>query len=170
MLSISQRFPWFGKLSDQGKVAAKEAASLAEMYEMRKIEVVRQVKLAYYDLAYIDRAIQITEQDKDLLGLYETLAQARYAQGTGLQQAVVKLQAEITRDLNRLEVLHRQRVDAEAALDTLQDKPPETPIPRITLGARPEVEIDLERLYAASCVRKSERRFFKSRRTRRGFT
>ena len=149
MLSISQRFPWFGKLSDQGKVAAKEAASWAEMYEMRKIEVVRQVKLAYYDLAYIDRAIRITEQDKDLLGLYETLAQARYAQGTGLQQAVVKLQAEITRDLNRLEVLHRQRVDAEAALDTLQDKPPETPIPRITLGARPEVEIDLERLYAA---------------------
>lgn len=108
MLSISQRFPWFGKLSDRGKVAAKEAAALEQLYEAEKAELLRRVKLSYFDLAYIDRAVRIVSEDLELLRHFETLAQARYAQGAGLQQAVVKLQAEITLDLNRLEVLHRQ--------------------------------------------------------------
>jgi outer membrane protein TolC len=147
MLSISQRFPWFGKLSDRGKVAAKEAAALEQMYEAKRAEIVRQVKLAYFDLAYIDRAIRITEEDLSLLRHFETLAQARYSQGVGLQQAVVKLQAEITRDLNRLEVFRRQRTDAEAALNTLLDQPPETPIAQVLLPAAPTVAIDWQKLY-----------------------
>lgn len=148
MLSISQRFPWFGKLDDQGKVAAKEADAMRELYEAQKAEIVRQVKLAYYDLGYLDRAIVITQEDQGLLGNYETLAEARYAQGAGLQQAVVKIQAEITRDRNRLEILRRQRVDAEAALNRLRDRTPETPISQIPQGARPEVELELDKLYA----------------------
>ena len=51
LVSLSQRFPWFGKLSDQGKIAAKEAAVRSELYQARRAEVVRQVKLAYHDLA-----------------------------------------------------------------------------------------------------------------------
>jgi len=148
MLSLPQRLPWFGKLSDQGQVAAKEAESLRELYEAQRAEIVRQIKLAYYDLGVIDRAISITKEDQGLLENYETLAQARYAQGTGLQQAVVKIQAEITRVRNRLEVLRRQRVDAESALNRLMDRPPETPMLPISLGARPVAEIPLEELYA----------------------
>ena len=147
MLSISQRFPWFGKLSDRGKVAAKEAAALEQMCEAKRAEIVRQVKLAYFDLAYVDRAIRITEEDLSLLRHFETLAQARYSQGVGLQQAVVKLQAEITRDLNRLEVFRRQRTDAEAALNTLLDQPPETPAAQVLLPAAPTVAIDWQKLY-----------------------
>ena len=156
MLSISQRFPWFGKLDDQGKVAAKEADAMREMYEAQKAEVVRQAKLAYYDLGYLDRAIAITQEDQGLLENFETLAEAHYAQGTGLQQAVVKLQAEITRDRNRLEILRRMRVDAEAALNRLLDHPPETPVSAINLGSRPVVDLQLEKLYAVSRDRKPE--------------
>jgi hypothetical protein len=44
----------------------------------------------------------------------------------------VKLQADITRALSRLEELRMQRVDAEATLNELMDRPPETPIESIT--------------------------------------
>ncbi len=148
IVSLSQRFPWFGKLSDQGKVAAKHAAALAELHEASKLEVVRQVKLAYYDLSYIDRAITITQEDELLLRHYEQLAQARYSQGVGLQQGIVKLQAEITRDLNRLTILRRQRVDAEAVLNTLRDYPAETPVASVEFPRHLEVKINLSRLYA----------------------
>ena len=149
VLSLSQRFPWFGKLSDRGKVAAKHAAGLAELHEASKAEVVRQVKLAYYDLSYIDRAITITREDELLLRHYEQLAQARYSQGVGLQQGIVKLQAEITRDLNRLTILKRQRVDAEAVLNTLRDYPAETPVSLVEFPERPKVQVNLSRLYAS---------------------
>jgi hypothetical protein len=73
MVSISQQFPWFGKLGDKEKVAAKEAAIQKEQFDVRRAEVARQVKLAYYDLAYTDRAISITEEDLAVLRHYETL-------------------------------------------------------------------------------------------------
>ncbi len=149
VLSLSQRFPWFGKLSDQGKVAAKQAAVVAELHEASKAEVVRQVKLAYYDLSYIDRATIITQEDELLLRHYERLAQARYSQGVGLQQGIVKLQAEITRNLNRLRILRRQRVDAEAVLNTLRDQPAETPVALAEFPQRPKVKINFSRLYAS---------------------
>jgi outer membrane protein TolC len=147
MMSISQDFPWFGKLAEKGKVAAKEAEMERQARETLRAEIIRQVKLAYFDLAYIDRAIAITGEDRDLLGHFETLAQAQYSQGTGLQQEVLKLQAEITRDQNRLEEFRRQRVDAEAALNTLLDRPPDTPIAPVELQLLLVDEMDLETLY-----------------------
>ena len=102
MLSLSQKFPWFGKLSDKEKIAAKEAAVYGYLHEARKADVIQKLKLAYYSLGYIDQGLDITEEDMSVLEHYETLARARYEQGVGLQQAVVKLQAEITRDQNRL--------------------------------------------------------------------
>ena len=156
MLSFSQTFPWFGKLSDSEKVAAKEAEAMREMFEAQKAETVRQVKLAYYDLAYVDRAISITQEDQLLLEHYEKLAEAHYAQGVGLQQAVIKLQAEITRDRNRLEQLRRQRVDAEAALNALLNRPVQSPVPEVVLKNRPEAEADFPRLYETARQRRPE--------------
>ncbi len=146
VLTLSQRFPWFGKLSDKEKIAAKEAAAFREQHEAQKDEVIRQLKLVYYDLAYIDRAIRIAEEDQALLEHYETLAQARYAQGVGLQQAVIRLQAEITRVHNRLEHLRSQRVSAEASLNTLLDLPARSPVGGIVLETRPGVEIHFDAL------------------------
>jgi cobalt-zinc-cadmium efflux system outer membrane protein len=123
VVSLSQKFPWFGKLSDQGKIVAKQAAVRDELYQARRAEVIRQIKLAYYDIGYIDRALAITHEEEELLKHYEALAQARYSQGAGLQQGVVKLQVEITRMLNRRQEFARQRVDAEAVLNLLRDRP-----------------------------------------------
>jgi outer membrane protein TolC len=156
MLTLSQQFPWFGKLSDKEKIAAKEAAMVREHYEAQRAEIVRQVKLAYYSLSYVDRAIAVTEEDLGLLRHFEVLAQARYQQGVGLQQAVVKLQTEITRDLNRLEELRSRRVDAEAILNTLMDRPARSPIATVTLSSRPAAPIDYDALYEIARQRRPE--------------
>ncbi len=146
-ISLSQKLPWFGKLSDSEKIAAKEAAGYRYLYEANKAEVVRKLKLAYYSLAYIDRALDITREDLSVLEHYETLARARYEQGVGLQQGVVKLQAEITRDRNRLEELGKQRVDLESALNSLRDFPADSPVDKVFLTGISEVRIDRDELY-----------------------
>ncbi len=146
-LSLSQNLPWFGKLSDKEKIAAKEAAAFRSLHEAQKAEIIRQVRLAYYSLGYIDRAIDITNEDISVLERFESLARARYQQGVGLQQAVVKLQAEITRDQSRLEELKRQRVDLEAILNSLRDLPSDSPIDKVPQEGRPKVNISLDYLY-----------------------
>lgn len=146
-ITLSQQFPWFGTLGMREQVAAKEAASYRQQYEAAKDEVVRQVKTAYYSLTFIDLALDINDEERLLLDHYEKLAEARYQQGAGLQQAAVKLQAEITRVQSRLEELKSRRVDAEASLNTLMNRPAETPVARVKLPPVPAVAIDYRQLY-----------------------
>ena len=146
MMTLSQRFPWFSKLRNREQVAAKQALVLRERHEAQRAELIRQVKTAYFRLAYLDRVITITQEDQSILEHYETLAQARYAQGVGLLQGVVKLQAQITRAQIRLQLLQSQRVDAEAELNRLRDLPAATPIKPVTLPGRPIASVDFDKL------------------------
>ncbi len=146
-ITFSQQFPWFGTLSLREQVAAKEAAIAREQYEGARDDVIRQLKTAYYSLAYIDLALDINEQERLLLEHYEKLAQARYQQGVGLQQAVVKLQAEITRVQNRLDALRSRRVDAEAVVNSLRNAPPSETVPKVSLPPVPPAPVEYNRLY-----------------------
>lgn len=155
-LSLSQAFPWFGTLSDRREIAAAESAIAGESHAQRRAEIVRQVKLAYYDLAYIDEALRITEEEEQLLLHYEALAQARYSQGFGQQQEVVKLQAEVTRVLNRRQELMRQRTDLEAILNILVNRPVHETVATVEIDARPVPLADDERLQATGLGERPE--------------
>ena len=147
-LAVTQRVPWFGKRADRAEATTVRADIQRELVTARRAEVVRQVKVAYYELGYLDRAIAITVQERELLEHYESLARARYSQGVGLQQAVVKLQAEITRVLNRRQELTRQRIGVESRLNALRDRPSHLGIADVDLGERPTVGVDHDRLLA----------------------
>jgi len=167
---LSQAFPWFGKLKLHGKVATQEALSLFELYRATQQEIVVQVKRAFYDFAYVDAAIAITREEQSLLEHYEELAQTRYATGQGLQHAVIKIQAEITRVLNRLDILAQQRTSLEARLNTLMDRPPQSALPPAGVLRLPEVDLDLEQLYRLGDqnrqeLKAAEKRIERSERT-----
>jgi len=147
-VSLSQAFPWFGTLDLRGQVALREAAATYQLYQARQREVIARVKAAFYDLAYVDSAIDISEEERLMLEHYEQLAQARYATGQGLQQAVIKTQAEITKVVDRLQILHQQRTSLAARLNTLLTRPPHQGLAPIGHLDIPDVELDLEELYA----------------------
>ena len=162
-VSLSQAFPWFGTLADRRHIAAAESAIRNESYAEQRAETVRQVKLAYYDLAYLDEALRITEEEEQLLLHYEALAQARYSQGFGQQQEVVKLQAEVTRVLNRRQQLLRQRTDLEAILNILVNRPVDVTVAAVDIGVRPAVRIDDERMHATGLGARPEVRAARQR-------
>ncbi len=162
-VSVSQALPWFGTLADRREIAASESAVRAESYAEQRAETVRQVKLVYYDLAYLDEALRITEEEEQLLLHYEALAQARYSQGFGQQQEVVKLQAEVTRVLNRRQQLLRQRTDLEAILNILVNYPVDATVATVAIGARPAVLFDDERMHATGLGARPEVRAARQR-------
>ena len=146
MVSLSQRFPWFGKLKDREQVSMQQSMVLREQHRAREAELVRRVKDAYFSLAYLDRVIEITQEDESILEHYESLAQARYAQGAGSLQGVIKLQAQMTRAQHRLQLLQSRRVDVEAELNGLLDRPAETPVGSVPLPSLPPHSSDIEEL------------------------
>ena len=155
-LGLSQKFPWFGKLDAKGEMALRDALAAAEQYQARIRDIVASVKRAYYDLAYLDAALRITREDKELLKHFEEIARARYSTGKGIQQAVIKIQAEITRDDDRLFLLEQQRKSVAANLNTLMDRPPDEPIPTLAGLSIPRVELKIEELYAIGRTNRHE--------------
>ncbi len=147
-LMLSQRFPWFGKLDLKGKVALREASAIFNQRRALDRKIVAGVKDAFYDLSYYDLATAITREEQVLLQHYEQLAQTRYASGQGLQQGVIKIQAEITKTLNRLEILSQQRISAAARLNTLRNRSPQELVGPADPVELPAVDLDLEELYA----------------------
>jgi outer membrane protein TolC len=141
-VTLTQTFPWFGTLKLRGQVALLEATALHHDYEAVRQDVVTRVKHTYYDLGYVDAALGLAREEQSLLAHYETLASARYATGAGLQQAVIRLQAEITRVVDRRHQLERRRATLAAHLNTLRDRPPEEPVSAVPPLTRPAVELD----------------------------
>ena len=146
-VTLSQSFPWFGTLELRGRVALLEATALYHRYQATRRDIVADVKRTYYDLAHVDADLDLAREEQSLLEHYETLARARYATGDGLQQAVIRLQAEIARVVDRRYLLERRRAALAAHLNTALDRPAEQLVPPAPPLARPAVDVDREELY-----------------------
>jgi cobalt-zinc-cadmium efflux system outer membrane protein len=160
-LTISQRFPWFGKLDLQGKIAVREASARYEQYRAYERQLAARVKDAFYELGYLDRSIEIAGEEQLVLEYYEQLAETRYATGGGLQHEVIKVQTEITKILDRLEILSEQRDTVVSRLNTLRSRRPEEPIPPprpVGPAELPTFMLDLERLYGMGEANRPELR------------
>jgi len=158
-VTLGQVFPWFGKLDVRGQMATEEAAAAFETWQARQRDVIVQVKAAFYNLGYVDTAIAVSQEEQSILEHYERLAQDRYASGAGLQQAVIKVQAELTRILSRLYMLRQQRQTLAARLNTLIDRAPEAPVPPVQLAEPPFGEgatLDLAELFATGEANRHE--------------
>ena len=148
VVNVNQTLPWFGKRDLKGKIAFKEASSQHQIYRTLERAVIADVKRTFYELGYLDRALEITQSEQSLLTHYERLAESRYSIGQGLQTAVIKIQAEITRTINRLELLQQQRRTLAARLNTLMDQTPELPLPATQKAALPRPDLNPVELYA----------------------
>ncbi len=137
VVAISQSFPWFGKLDLAGQAALEEAASQYHVFQALRKDLVAELKSVYYDLCYIDKALSVADEEKFLLEHYERLSESRYASGQGLQQAVIKLQAELAMVDNRTLGLRQQRAVLAARLNTLLGTSPDSPPPPVEWAALP---------------------------------
>jgi outer membrane protein TolC len=158
MVALSQRFPWFGKLGLREQAALYGAASAWAEVAARELSLVTETRRLAYELSFLDAWQDILDDDRETLERYEELARSRYATGFGLEQAVIKLQAEITRlDTRRLQLADR-RSEATAALNALRDRSPVAPLPVVTLpvATEPVLAGDLEALSARAVASRPE--------------
>jgi cobalt-zinc-cadmium efflux system outer membrane protein len=135
MASLSQRFPWFGKVSLREQATLQQAKALEAGVAAQRLSLVTEVRRLFYEIAFLDVYRSVVETDRQTLVHFEELARTRYASGVGIEQGVIKIQAEITRDDNRLLDIATRRAAMAAALNALRDRPPESPIPPLALPA-----------------------------------
>jgi outer membrane protein TolC len=130
MLSFSQEIPFPGKLSLKGDMARMAAESELWSYEQTRLNVLAEVKDAYFELSYLTKAIEILQKNKDLLEKFTRIAEARYAVGKGIQQDVLKAQVEVSKIIEQLTMMDQRRQAAEARLNSLLYRDPQSPLGR----------------------------------------
>lgn len=119
MVSIMQNLPFPGKLSLRKDVAVKEMEMINAELDNLKRELIRDTKLAYYDLCFTGISIELTKKNKGLLENFIKIAEAKYSVGKGIQQDVIKAQVELSRLIQELIVLEKERERLHALLSSL---------------------------------------------------
>ncbi|MEW6127493.1 MAG: TolC family protein [Acidobacteriota bacterium] len=118
-ISLSQEFPLWGKRELKGKMASMNAEAEWWSYEQTRLNVVAEIKDVYFELFYLDKAIEVVTGNKALLGKFAKIAEARYAVGKGIQQDVLKAQVEISKLIEQQTILEQRRQIATGRMNSL---------------------------------------------------
>ena len=94
-LSFSQSFPYPGTLDAAGEVVKKAIEIERVKYEQVIRDLIVALKLSYHELAYLQRAIELTQQNHELVASILTIATARYAEGKATLNDVLKAQSQL---------------------------------------------------------------------------
>lgn len=124
-LGVMQWVPFPGKLSLLGKIAGKRAEAVSEEYRATLLNVIAGLKTAFFDYYYIKKSIETVNNTIELLKKLEKTAKIRYEVGKGIQQDVWKAQLEISRLLERLEVLTQLEGSTVARINSILNRPPD---------------------------------------------
>ena len=116
MLGLSQKFPFPGKRDLRQAVAAKDAESVAYAYQETLNRVLRDVRVAYFELAFVVESTRLVEKNKQVLEQFLKISESRYAVGQGNQADVLKAQTQLSRMADELIRLGRERRVIEAEL------------------------------------------------------
>lgn len=155
-MMVSQEVPWFGKLATKA-AAAEEAVNAARaQLAATELQTIEAVKLAYYDLYFVQQSIRITEQDRQFLADIVEIAESLYRTGKTSQQDVLRLQAELSNVDGELIRMRQMQASAQAELAETLHISPETPLASIADLPAQDLPEDLVRLYEQAIVGRPE--------------
>jgi len=167
-VGLSQEIPFPGKLRLKEEAAQFEAQSAGFDVAETGLRLVRNVHISWWNMFYLDRALEIIKRNEVLLRQFIVIAQTKYKVGEGLQQDVLLAQVELSKLLDINISLVGARRDEQSRLnkllnrptqlsirlpgkvkETLPKMPSETELHRIALKARPLLASQSEQIKAA---------------------
>ncbi len=167
-VGITQALPYPGKLALRAQAASQQARAATFDLHERRLQLVRDVKTVWWNIFYLDRALEVVERNQVLLAQFVNVAETRYTVGRGLQQDILLAQLELSKlgdsririlnmrdnQVTRLNVLmDHQATDAivlPAAVDEcLQTLPDAQQLLQQAETARPRLAAQGERMGAA---------------------
>jgi len=116
---VTQVLPWPGRLSfGQDRVRSLARAQRLDAAQA-EADLIARVSGVYFRLAYMDRALGVMGQTRDLLRSFLQVSSAMYGVGTGLQQDVLQAQVAVARMTEDITVMTQDRLAMAARLNAL---------------------------------------------------
>lgn len=122
-IGISQALPFPGKLSLREEIAELESRAADDMYQQQRLLLIKDVKMIWWNLYYLDQAIDTVARTQNLFRQLNATAQTKYQVGKGLQQDVLLAQLELSRLFDQEITLTSMRENESIRLNILLDRP-----------------------------------------------
>ncbi len=155
-LAAAQEVPWFGKLEMQARAAEADVNVARADLAATELEVIEQVKRAYYELHFVEKSTTITEQSRRLAVDLSRIADAEYRSTRVSQQDFLRAELavyNVDADLVRL----RQDLQlAQARLAKLMHISPDTPVRSMPELEAHRLPTDLRRLFERAVAARPE--------------
>lgn len=128
MLSISQAFPLFGKLSLKGKIAFIEAQIAAAEYRNKELEIIEELKHDYHDLFMNYKRTVLNKEVLDILDAVANIVEAKYIAGEVPQEQFFKIILEMAKMTSDIQNLEQEKTAAETRINLLLNRSARLPL------------------------------------------
>jgi outer membrane protein TolC len=131
VIALNQKIPFPGKLGLKGDIVTKEIEIARTEYEKAVRDLTTGVKKVYYELYYIDKAIELAQENDAVLEFFEEVSRANYGLSVSELDELVraqKLSAKASLDLIRLDDI---RTSFVSRLNTLLFRPQDYPVGKV---------------------------------------
>lgn len=136
-VSLTQAFPWPGKLTLREGIADQAAQTAFYRFEATQRQVIREVGLGYFDYAFLGEATRVTKQNLSLLKQLAPTVDEK-VRGGGDLGASLRMEVELTKAEDQLQTLEEQRNALSSRIASLLGRTPnlDVAIPFPKLGAK----------------------------------
>ena len=127
--AVQQALPWFGKLALREDIAASAAEVERQKVERVRLDLVREVELAWLDLLDLAKTTEIVRENLRLLEVWESVVRSRYETATAEHPDLIRIQIERSRQEDRLRGLIDRRTVVAARLNAALGLEPDAAVP-----------------------------------------
>jgi outer membrane protein, heavy metal efflux system len=145
-LSLSQRLPWPGKRRVAETVAEQLAAAEDARFESRRRALVTEVRELWFQLAFLERAVEIVGRNQELVASSEEIVRTRYGAGEAAWADLVRAQLELARLDDRRRSLADRRRPLRARLNAALHRSSDAELPLPSLPDEPVLPGDADEL------------------------
>lgn len=132
-VQLMQMLPWPGKLGNARRAAQHTASAVRADAEEQTAMLEAQVRMAYYEVAYADRATEVMRRTQSLLRDFLQVTTTMYAVGSAVQPDVLRAQVEVARMSEEITRMEQDRVAMAVRLTALLGRDAGVPIPALQL-------------------------------------
>jgi outer membrane protein, heavy metal efflux system len=127
-IAVGQQVPFPGKLTLARRAAEHGLRAAEARLEVVRRDVGADVRIAYYETAFLDHAANVVEASQRLVVDAVQSAESRYAVGTADQSDVLRARVEASKLAEEAVTLAESRRAAVARLNALLSRPSDTPL------------------------------------------
>ena len=153
---VEQTLPISGKNRLRGRAAGADALGAFEEFHRREHELVAAARTAYFSLANAHIQLELNRKNAALMKQFAEISRKKYEVGTRSEADVLSAETDLAKLEEAAFDFQREISDAQTRINTLMDRPAQTPLGRPAPLEFKPVDFSLEKVEGMALAHRPE--------------